>query len=233
MADGGVVDLLSSDSEDGANDADPEVGAEIRLAEQQDGVLRDLNGVPIDPGLFLAHPLPHQRIPLPAIHTFRAWLPFPPVSKPSVSYARARGHRNLFHAYMDNDYRREMNRYRDFLTAAVAVTPFVKFGRDVPVTLKAWCFLKRPIDDFMGRRRVAGNLRPVALQTPTVPIKPDNDNLAKFIMDSMTGILYDDDAQAVDIRFLKLRDNQGTCEGRVAIEVSAFDGDWSHLMPTF
>ena len=38
MADGGVVDLLSSDSEDGANDADPEVGAEIRLAEQEDGV---------------------------------------------------------------------------------------------------------------------------------------------------------------------------------------------------
>ena len=216
MADRGVVDLVSlpsSGSENGSNQGNNEVAAELEEIPAQVGLCASIG--------------------LPAVHTFRAWLPFAPVSKPSVSYARARGHRNLFHAYMDNDYRREMNRYREFLTAAVEATPFVKFGRGVPVVLKAWCFLKRPNEDFIGRRRAAGNLRPGALQTPTVAIKPDNDNLAKFIMDSMTGILYEDDAQAVDIRFLKLRDSQGTCEGRVAIEVSAFDGDWSHLMPPF
>ena len=50
-----------------------------------------------------------------------------------------------------------------------------------------------------------------------VPCTPDVDNLAKFYLDGMTGIVFDDDAQVVELTVVKLRDNLGTCEGRVAI----------------
>ena len=66
-----------------------------------------------------------------------------------------------------------------------------------------------------------------------VAIKPDNDNLAKFLLDSVTEVLFADDAQIVDLRILKLRDNEGLCEGRVGIHCRQFTGHYSERMPNF
>ena len=51
-----------------------------------------------------------------------------------------------------------------------------------------------------------------------VPVKPDTDNLCKFLLDSLTGVLFEDDAQVVEVHLYKLRDNEGLCEGRMHIE---------------
>ena len=107
-------------------------------------------------------------------------------------------------------------------------------SRNIPIVVKVWCFLKRPKEDFIGRRRAAGNLRLAAVEKDTVvAIKPDVDNLAKFVLDSLTGVLFADDAQIVDLHMYKLRDSHGLCEGRVAIHVSQFGGGIQTMMPWF
>ena len=55
------------------------------------------------------------------------------------------------------------------------------------------------------------------------PIRPDIDNLAKFVLDALNGLLYTDDRQVVKLLVYKLLDNQGECEGRTVVEVSAFN----------
>ena len=51
------------------------------------------------------------------------------------------------------------------------------------------------------------------------PVKPDIDNLAKFLLDALTGVLFEDDAQVVELQVFKLRDSVGLCNGRVAVYV--------------
>ena len=66
-----------------------------------------------------------------------------------------------------------------------------------------------------------------------VAVKPDNDNLAKLLLDALTGVLCADDAQIVDLRVYKLRDNVGLCEGRIAMEVDVFKKSVAEMSPNF
>lgn len=50
--------------------------------------------------------------------------------------------------------------------------------------------------------------------------KVDVDNLAKFILDAMTGPVYWDDSQIVELVILKMNDNEGSCEGRTEVKVT-------------
>ena len=64
-------------------------------------------------------------------------------------------------------------------------------------------------------------------------MKPDNDNLAKLLLDAVKGVLYEDDAQVVDLQIIKLRDNEGLCEGRIAIQVGICKTPISEMLPNF
>ena len=56
------------------------------------------------------------------------------------------------------------------------------------------------------------------------PHTPDIDNLLKFVLDVMNGLVYADNRQVVKAVAYKLLDDSGTCQGRTELEVWPFDG---------
>ena len=76
--------------------------------------------------------------------------------------------------------------------------------------------MKRPNLHFIGSKRCLSRLRdtaPVALS----PTRSDVDNLAKFVLDSLNGILYEDDRQIHSLQVTKLLDTEGPCDGSTEI----------------
>ena len=159
----------------------------------------------------------------PGIHMHILMEPF---SKPSVRYGCGRGQRSkgLFRAYFDKDYpaKRELFRGHVIAHKCTQTNGFVMFPKNIPLKVEIWCFLERPIDHFRNKIRAPDRLKTnlVGKLATVVSMKPDNDNLAKFFLDGMEGIIYSNDYQVVDLRVVKARDNEGTCEGRIAIRVS-------------
>ena len=64
-----------------------------------------------------------------------------------------------------------------------------------------------------------------------VPVKPDVDNLSKFLLDALTGVLFEDDAQVVDLHMFKIRDSVGLCNGLVALDVRPFNKTTAKIEP--
>ena len=54
---------------------------------------------------------------------------------------------------------------------------------------------------------------------------PDIDNLAKFVLDGMNQLVYEDDKQVVKLVVYKLFDSEHGCNGRMVVEVTKFDGN--------
>ena len=94
------------------------------------------------------------------------------------------------------------------------------FPRGVPVTATLTFYMRRPNDHFKGDDRTRG-LR--SLVPRIRPIKPDIDNLAKFVLDGMNKLVYHDDEQVVKLVVYKLQDSEGDCLGRSLIEVTRFE----------
>jgi Holliday junction resolvase RusA-like endonuclease len=80
-------------------------------------------------------------------------------------------------------------------------------------------FLRRPMVDFRGCKRAPGNLKLGASFLSSPANGPDVDNLVKFVLDALNGVLYHDDRQVIVLVARKLRDNEGTCEGRTRLSV--------------
>jgi Holliday junction resolvase RusA-like endonuclease len=95
------------------------------------------------------------------------------------------------------------------------------FDKGVAVTVVLRSYQKRPNSDFRGGNRYLGMLK--AMLPCCRPIRPDIDNLAKFVLDGLNGLVYHDDCQVVKLVVLKLLDSEGFCEGRTVVEVSQFD----------
>ena len=147
-------------------------------------------------------------------------IPLPPCAKPSVSYGPGRGcKKGHFRCCVETDAKQKMAQFGREVKSMAEAKGFQLIGRSKAVVVHIWAFVRRPDTDFVGRRREADNLTNKAKQftSTVVAVKPDNDNLAKFLLDSLTGVLFADDAQVVDLRVLKCRDNEGTCDGRVQI----------------
>ena len=184
------------------------------------------------------------------------WIPMPAYGKESVKCGPGRGYGKgsrrgrgggpgrgsgspkggALRFYVDNDCKRKMTQFGNMVKAAAKEAGFVKFSRERPLAFSCWCFLGRPIADFVSKVKGPGRLKPSAAQFEgtVLPVKPDADNLAKFVLDSLTGILFDDDAQMVDIHFFKCRDSAGLCDGRVAIHLRQFKGeDFNKMLPNF
>jgi Endodeoxyribonuclease RusA len=79
--------------------------------------------------------------------------------------------------------------------------------------------MKRPLNQFRaskpgpGRLKAPFNLSHTDSHQYGIPqIKSDIDNLIKFVLDSMNGILYDDDKQIISVHAIKLYDDECSCD---------------------
>jgi Holliday junction resolvase RusA-like endonuclease len=171
----------------------------------------------------------------------RMYIPICPVAKPSVSYGpgrgRGRGSQGWFRAYINNDVRNKMNQFKSIVQEFATASGFSIIPRHIPVQLKVWFFLRRPDTDFVGRNRSRGH---TVLQEEAradngtiVAIKPDTDNMGKFVLDGLTGVIYEDDCQVVDLHMFKLRDSSGTCDGRIAIDAKVCRSTTVQMLPNF
>jgi hypothetical protein len=93
---------------------------------------------------------------------------------------------------------------------------------------------KRPMNHFIGSKPAAGRLKASA-PSQTAPTRCDVDNLAKFVLDSLNGLLYHDDRQIASLHVTKLLDNHDDCRGstEVCLRVLADDNVSTLLNNTF
>jgi len=87
--------------------------------------------------------------------------------------------------------------------------------------------MRRPRSHFVNRRPGPGRLRP---NVPPLLYDgaTDIDNLAKFVMDAMNGVLYDDDKQIVTVSATKVYDNVGDCLGATELYLRPVDDFYIH-----
>jgi hypothetical protein len=67
--------------------------------------------------------------------------------------------------------------------------------------------MKRPNNHFVAGKRGPDRLRPTAPNQTSGNLRTDVDNLAKFVLDSLNGVLYADDRQIASLHVTKLLDN--------------------------
>ena len=83
--------------------------------------------------------------------------------------------------------------------------------------------MKRPKIHFVAGKPGPGRLRPTAPKQSCSNMRTDVDNLAKFVLDSLNGLLYEDDRQIASLHVTKLYDNDTDelCRGstRVCLRV--------------
>lgn len=151
------------------------------------------------------------------------WIPMEPCVKPSVCFGRGRGFKFCQRCHKDNDVALKMNLFGDHIKTAMDRIGFILCPRNEPLAVVIWCFLRRPNHHFVNNNRAPGHLKNGMLEQLTEAVKPDNDNLTKFVLDAMSKTVCDDDSQVVQLLVLKLRDNCGQCVGRMAVEVFPVD----------
>jgi len=108
------------------------------------------------------------------------------------------------------------------LAAAIArVTPKGKGALfpSCPVELKIWFLMEQPVKNFVGRDPSRGMLKEKGLEVAPC-VKPDIDNLLKFLMDAMNGIVYSDDCQVVKVTMYKMRNK--SVDAKTVVCVSEF-----------
>ena len=97
------------------------------------------------------------------------------------------------------------------------------FAKGVPVAVHMVFSVKRPNDDFVGKKRFVGRLvgqlkGGKEKELARGDLKGDIDNFAKLVLDALKGLLFEDDRQVVYTTALKLPDTTGSCEGSVSIK---------------
>lgn len=116
--------------------------------------------------------------------------------------------------------RTEMSFFKEMVRANMQNSSSLLFEKGVPLKMVVRFYMKRPLSDFKNQTREDGGLRSTALSRMWTPITPDIDNLAKFVLDALNGVVYEDDKQVVILTLLKIRDCTGECSGRTEVHVS-------------
>lgn len=105
------------------------------------------------------------------------------------------------------------------------------FPPDQPLAMTILFRTKRPNTHFVGSKPGPGRMRDTAPSQISLT-RTDVDNLAKFVLDSLNGILYEDDRQICSLHVTKVLDNDGNCKGSTEISCSPLsDSDLSVLIP--
>ena len=145
-------------------------------------------------------------------------IPGPPVPLPRVRF---------FQKHVVNPATKHLARFKREVKARLPLSVSageVVFNHTTPVVVSIWHFLPRPLSDFTNNKRAPNRLKATAMENTYVPIKPDIDNLSKFVLDALSGLVYYDDSQVVKLVSYKMRDNEGLCGGRTYIRVEKFIG---------
>ena len=90
------------------------------------------------------------------------------------------------------------------------------FGDEEQLLVSLAFCMKRPLSHFIGSKREEGRLKKTA-SNRVASIRTDVDNLAKFILDSLNGMVYADDKQVASIHATKYYDNEGLCLGSTLV----------------
>ncbi|GAX18380.1 hypothetical protein FisN_15Lh327 [Fistulifera solaris] len=114
-------------------------------------------------------------------------------------------------------------------TQLVSLPETPLFQDNIPLHMSCHFYMKRSLSDFVAQTR--GRPLKTAAATVLSTRTPDVDNLAKFVLDSLNGLLYADDQQIVSLSVQKLRDNEGECWGYTDVHVSVVSNkDGSSLL---
>jgi Holliday junction resolvase RusA-like endonuclease len=84
--------------------------------------------------------------------------------------------------------------------------------------------LKRPKTHFVNSKPGEGRIKDSAPKRFHAS-KTDVDNLAKFVLDSLNGILYEDDRQVVSLKAVKMLDSEGMCHGATDVTISVLEDE--------
>jgi hypothetical protein len=101
------------------------------------------------------------------------------------------------------------------------------FGTD-PVHLICKFFRPLPQDYFKGRDKARG-LKEKYTEGCIIndPMTPDNDNLLKFVMDALEGIVYENDKQVVSLECSKWMDTRSPYNGRTFVRFEFQPEGWT------
>ncbi len=102
-----------------------------------------------------------------------------------------------------------------------SIQPF--FKEDEFLHIKILFHLKRPKNHFLSNKPGPGRLRSQYSCNNRVSTRVDVDNLAKFVLDSLNGILYVDDRQIVELHVKKVFDNEDECLGKTQVWITRLD----------
>ena len=103
----------------------------------------------------------------------------------------------------------------------LSTVPTVLFPQNECLKLTILFRMKRPLSHFVASKPGPGRLKSIfAGQRLASNNRCDVDNLAKFVLDSLNGILYVDDKQVVCLNVLKVYDTEGCCLGATEVEIS-------------
>lgn len=103
------------------------------------------------------------------------------------------------------------------------IKPIVLFPQDDFLKMSITFRMKRPKSHFVGNKPGPGRLKPSAPGKLYKSSRSDVDNLAKFVMDSLNGLVYADDRQVVHLNAIKVLDCEGGCMGGTDVEISAVE----------
>lgn len=118
---------------------------------------------------------------------------------------------------------------RDLLPGSNTTEPL--FGNETSLAITLVFRTQRPKKDFVGGKPGDGRLRPFEGEKLTAPspllpaLRSDVDNLAKFVLDAMNGLLYEDDRQVVSLHATKFRDSADECLGSTEVFVRVIRED--------
>ena len=97
----------------------------------------------------------------------------------------------------------------------------ILFERNQPIAVDITFYMRRPNHHFRGRIRGNGRLKTTSGMVTAC--KPDIDNLAKFVLDSLKGVAYADDSQVVKLVLYKIMDSEGECNGATKVQIKRFN----------
>lgn len=161
-------------------------------------------------------------------HTYKVMLHQAPIPKPGPTFMAwiANG---VLHRRTVNKASQKINQFRQDAKAALMTnTPellqndFPIYMDNEPVEIDIKFYRRVPDCAFHGSDRNRPR-QPLELTCPYDAKRPDIDNLCKFVLDALTGVVYSDDAQIVKLTTTKLVDHVHPYNGRVEISFKCYD----------
>ncbi len=98
------------------------------------------------------------------------------------------------------------------------------------VTVEINFHMRRPNSHFRNGNRWWTALTDCARKIKVQAHGGDIDNLAKFVLDGMSGVVYHDDNQVVKLMVSKNTDTKDDCAGRTVVTVSEWEDGKVHFL---